>query len=91
MSDLLAIEAGLKNGEFSLEYLPIVELDSGEWVGAEALRRWHRPWDIAEPAEFVPLIEETPPIKRLIWESALLWMMSAPPLTPPCSPGARWR
>jgi EAL domain-containing protein (putative c-di-GMP-specific phosphodiesterase class I) len=60
MSDLLAIEAGLKNGEFFLEYLPIVELDSGKWVGAEALSRWRRPWGIAQPAEFLPLIEETP-------------------------------
>jgi EAL domain-containing protein (putative c-di-GMP-specific phosphodiesterase class I) len=60
MTDLLAIEAGLKNGEFFLEYLPFVELDSGQWVGAEALSRWRRPWGIAQPAEFIPVVEETP-------------------------------
>ncbi|MBV8458211.1 MAG: EAL domain-containing protein [Acetobacteraceae bacterium] len=49
MSDLLAMEAGLKNGEFFLEYLPIVALDSNRCVGAEALTRWRRPWGIAQP------------------------------------------
>jgi EAL domain-containing protein (putative c-di-GMP-specific phosphodiesterase class I) len=60
MSDNLEIEEGLKNGEFFLEYLPTVELDNGRCVGAEALSRWRRPWGIAQPDEFLPIIESTP-------------------------------
>ena len=60
MSDFLAVEEGLKNGEFFLEYLPTVELDRGRCVGAEALSRWRRPWGVAQPADFLPIIENTP-------------------------------
>lgn len=60
MSEYQAIEAGLRTGEFFLEYLPIVELGTGRCLGAEALSRWRQPWGIAQPAEFLPLIEDTP-------------------------------
>jgi EAL domain-containing protein (putative c-di-GMP-specific phosphodiesterase class I) len=60
MSDYRAIEEGLKSGEFFLEYLPTVELDKGRCVGAKALSRWRRPWGVAQPADFLPLIESTP-------------------------------
>jgi EAL domain-containing protein (putative c-di-GMP-specific phosphodiesterase class I) len=36
-----------------------VDLESGRWVGAEALSRWRRPWGVAPPAEFLPLVENT--------------------------------
>jgi EAL domain-containing protein (putative c-di-GMP-specific phosphodiesterase class I) len=54
-----AVEAGLRNGEFFLEYMPIVELDTGQCVGAEALSRWGKPSGVAYPAEFLPVIEST--------------------------------
>jgi EAL domain-containing protein (putative c-di-GMP-specific phosphodiesterase class I) len=60
MSDYLEIEEGLKKREFFLEYLPMVELDSGRCVGAEALSRWRKPWGIEQPADFLPSIENTP-------------------------------
>lgn len=59
MSDYLEVEEGLKKGEFFLEYLPTLELDNGRCVGAEALSRWRRPWGVAQPAEFLPLIESS--------------------------------
>lgn len=60
MTDLESIYAGLKNGEFALEYLPIVSLDSKRCVGAEALVRWQRPSGVVLPDDFVPLVENTP-------------------------------
>jgi EAL domain-containing protein (putative c-di-GMP-specific phosphodiesterase class I) len=59
MSEHLAIESGLRNGEFFLEYQPIVELDRGRCLGAEALVRWRRPRGVSQPAEFLPFIPET--------------------------------
>ena len=42
MIDADAIRAGLNGGEFFVEYLPTIDLDSGRCVGAEALSRWRR-------------------------------------------------
>jgi sensor c-di-GMP phosphodiesterase-like protein len=60
MIDLESIKAGLNNGEFTLEYLPIVSLDSERCVGVEALVRWQHPAGTIFPDDFVPLIENTP-------------------------------
>lgn len=60
MIDLESIKAGLKNGEFALEYLPIIVLDSERCIGAEALVRWHRSAGVILPDAFMPLIENTP-------------------------------
>jgi EAL domain-containing protein (putative c-di-GMP-specific phosphodiesterase class I) len=60
MSDYDAIEEGLRNGEFFLEYLPTVELRSGRCIGGEALSRWRRPSGVVQPADFLPLMENTP-------------------------------
>jgi sensor c-di-GMP phosphodiesterase-like protein len=60
MLDLETIHAGLDNGEFMLEYLPIVSLEKGRCVGAEALVRWQRPAGKVFPDAFIPLIENTP-------------------------------
>jgi EAL domain-containing protein (putative c-di-GMP-specific phosphodiesterase class I) len=58
--DLKSIKAGLENGEFALEYLPIVSLDSERCIGVEALVRWQHPAGVIFPDDFVPLIENTP-------------------------------
>jgi EAL domain-containing protein (putative c-di-GMP-specific phosphodiesterase class I) len=60
MLDLDSIREGLANDEFGVEYLPIIEVDSGRCVGAEALLRWHRPDGVVFPDKFIPLIENTP-------------------------------
>ena len=50
-----AIEAG----EFLLYYQPIVDADSGELVGAEALLRWqHATRGMVSPLDFVPVAED---------------------------------
>ncbi len=54
------IEAGLAQREFLLYYQPIVDLASGEVLGAEALIRWQHPErGLLPPAYFLPVIEDT--------------------------------
>jgi diguanylate cyclase (GGDEF)-like protein len=46
--------------EFILHYQPVVDLENGAVVGAEALLRWQHPTrGIVPPAEFVPIAEES--------------------------------
>lgn len=53
-------ESGLKSGEITLHYQPIVTLDDGKIVGFEALMRWDHPErGPVSPAVFIPIIEES--------------------------------
>jgi EAL domain-containing protein (putative c-di-GMP-specific phosphodiesterase class I) len=50
----------LADGEFSLQYQPLVRMDDGTLVGVEALARWNLPnGELIAPDRFVPLAEET--------------------------------
>ena len=60
MIDLEAIRAGLKSGEFFLEYHPIVSLADQRCVGCEALIRWMHSSELLMPDRFIPLVENTP-------------------------------
>jgi sensor c-di-GMP phosphodiesterase-like protein len=60
MIDLDTIRTGLRDGEFFLEYLPIISLSDGRCIGAEALVRWRRPSGVVPPNDFIPQIENTP-------------------------------
>ena len=55
-----ALHRAINRQEFRIYYQPIVDLDSGAVHGVEALLRWsHAEWGLMEPAQFVPLAEET--------------------------------
>jgi diguanylate cyclase (GGDEF)-like protein len=54
------LRKALSNGEFELHYQPIVNLESNEICGLEALLRWHHPErGKVSPAVFIPVAEET--------------------------------
>jgi len=62
--DRLAMESGLRNalrcGELEAHYQPIVDADTGEPRGFEALVRWRHPAKgLLAPDEFIPLAEAT--------------------------------
>lgn len=55
------VRAALRRGEFFLTYLPTVEVDTGDWLGVEALMRWrHSKHGLLQPAAFIPWIERSP-------------------------------
>jgi EAL domain-containing protein (putative c-di-GMP-specific phosphodiesterase class I) len=64
IAERLAVENSLRNslkrGEFEVYYQPLVNIDSGQIVGTEALVRWQHPErGLVLPAEFIPVAEET--------------------------------
>jgi sensor c-di-GMP phosphodiesterase-like protein len=59
--DLRAIQAALERREFFLKYQPIVSLQDGRCLGAEALVRWKRPdGSTLAASAFMPSTDRTP-------------------------------
>jgi sensor c-di-GMP phosphodiesterase-like protein len=55
------VRTGLRHNEFYVEYQAIVDLDTGDWIGAEALLRWRHPrLGLIMPGKFIGEIESTP-------------------------------
>ncbi len=55
-----ALSDALRHGEFELNYQPLIDLDSSDILGAEALLRWTHPsLGKVSPAEFIPRAEAT--------------------------------
>jgi sensor c-di-GMP phosphodiesterase-like protein len=60
------IRIGLKNREFEVHYQPIIDLQTNQCVGSEALVRWQHP-DLGSilPGVFIPIAEKTGLIQLL--------------------------
>lgn len=54
------LRAAIRTGEVQPWFQPLVDLESGQVIGFEALARWVKPdGGIISPAQFIPLAEET--------------------------------
>jgi sensor c-di-GMP phosphodiesterase-like protein len=59
LSPLAELEIGIRKREFIVHYQPIIDLQSGACIGAEALVRWRRnDGTLVRPDLFIPLAEE---------------------------------
>jgi len=60
------IRVGIERGEFEPYYQPIIDIDKGCVIGAEALLRWHHPQrGLLLPSEFIHIAEEEGLIGKL--------------------------
>ena len=76
------LRGAVERDELMLHYQPIVALQSGEIVGAEALLRWQDgERGVVMPGEFIPLAERT----------GLIAGLSDWVIEEACRQGARWR
>lgn len=54
------LQQGIKNGEFFVQYQPLMDLARNELYGLETLVRWNHPeFGIVPPNRFIPMAEET--------------------------------
>jgi sensor c-di-GMP phosphodiesterase-like protein len=53
------LKSALRRNQIEVEYQPIVDMRTGQWVGAEALARWRLAGgDLISPDVFIPIAEE---------------------------------
>ena len=74
----IAVRNALRSGEFKVYYQPVIDLQTGLAVGAEALVRWERPGvGLVLPGDFLPTVQRAGITVELGWqiieESLLAW------------------
>ncbi|KWK69858.1 diguanylate phosphodiesterase [Burkholderia ubonensis] len=69
------VRQGLRRNEFYVDYQAIVDLQTGQWIGAEALLRWRHPrLGLVMPGTFIGEIETTSviaPLTEFVLDTAL--------------------
>jgi sensor c-di-GMP phosphodiesterase-like protein len=54
------LKSGLARNELFMHYQPVIDLQTGKYMGAEALIRWERPnGEMMRPDIFIPIAEES--------------------------------
>jgi diguanylate cyclase (GGDEF)-like protein len=82
LDTLGALRKAVERGELVTHYQPVVDMETGEMRGAEALLRWNRPGHaLVGPLDFIPLAEE----------SGLIQQIGAWVLRDACASAAEWR
>jgi diguanylate cyclase (GGDEF)-like protein/PAS domain S-box-containing protein len=84
-----ALRHALARDEFIVYYQPVIDLDTGAMVSAEALLRWDRPGHgLVSPSEFIPLAEEAGLITAIgTWaleqacQQLVEWQLTQPAMT----------
>ncbi|MET0293992.1 MAG: GGDEF domain-containing phosphodiesterase [Phenylobacterium sp.] len=67
------LRAALTGDEFLLHFQPVVDVDAGRCLGAEALLRWrHSERGLVAPGEFIPVLEESGLMREVG-----LWVLNA--------------
>src|SRR5690606_2457278 len=59
------LRRALARDELTLDYQPVVDLETGQVTSAEALLRWNPPGAPATPSEFIPVAEQTGMIRPI--------------------------
>jgi diguanylate cyclase (GGDEF)-like protein len=81
-----ALRRAIDHGELVMHYQPVVNLETGEVVAAEALVRWQHPQrGLLPPSEFMPIAEETGlciPLGRWVLHTALTQLQAWTALAP---------
>lgn len=55
-----SLRSAIAHGELSVHYQPLIDLETNQMLGAEALARWHHPLrGNVPPSEFIPIAEDT--------------------------------
>ncbi len=86
----LALEEDLRyastRGLFRLDYQPVVDLETGRFIGGEALIRWPHPTrGLVTPLDFIPLAEDTGlvvPLGAWVLDQACAQLAQWQPLVP---------
>ena len=69
----IGVRSALKEGTIQAHFQPIVDLQTGDVVAAEALARWHRDNDVLSAGEFCPIAADAgllPKIDEMVVQSA---------------------
>jgi diguanylate cyclase (GGDEF)-like protein len=85
------LERAIRHRQFELHYQPIIDIESGDLAGVEALVRWNHPVrGLLTPADFIPAAESTGsiiPLGQWIFEEACRQAVEWSPAGSPLADG----
>ena len=83
------LKRALENNEFVVYFQPLLDLETGEVIGSEALVRWIKDGKVIPPSEFIPLLESNNLMNQLdfyvcekVCQHLTYWLKNNYPVTP---------